>query len=85
LRDAGVRPIGMVGMQPHFGPGDPDGPALLAGIVRALLPVMIRAGVATEQQIDLESAEKRMLEEMQAAGAVVAHPNLLSAWGIAEG
>jgi SAM-dependent methyltransferase len=85
LREAGVRPLGMVGVQPHFGPGDPDGPAMLAGIVRSLLPLMVQTGIATAQQVEAETLEKRMTEEMVAASAVFAHPNLLSAWGIVQG
>jgi ubiquinone/menaquinone biosynthesis C-methylase UbiE len=39
LLEAGLRPLGMIGIQPHFGPQDPDGPAILSGIVRAVLPL----------------------------------------------
>jgi hypothetical protein len=38
---------GMLGVQPYFGPRDPAGPFLLAGIVRAILPLIERTGVAT--------------------------------------
>lgn len=34
LREAGLRPLGMLGVQPHFGPGDPAAVALTAGIIR---------------------------------------------------
>jgi SAM-dependent methyltransferase len=46
-QEAGLRPMGMIGVQPHFGPEDPDGPAILAGIVRTVVPLMERSGVAT--------------------------------------
>jgi Methyltransferase domain len=46
-RGAGLKPVGMTSTQLHFGPDDPDGHALLAGIVRTLLPVIERTGVAT--------------------------------------
>lgn len=41
-RDAGLQPLGMLGVQPYFGPDDPNGAALLAGIVRTLLPLLER-------------------------------------------
>jgi ubiquinone/menaquinone biosynthesis C-methylase UbiE len=37
-QEAGLRPTGMMGVQPHFGPEDPEGPELLAGIVRTVVP-----------------------------------------------
>jgi hypothetical protein len=73
----------MIGVQPHFGPADPGGVALFAGIIRALLPVMEQTGVATAGQVQPESLEKRLAEEFAAAGAVMAYPTLLSAWGVA--
>ena len=45
-RDAGLQPLGMLAVQPYFGPDDPNGAALLAGIVRTLLPLLERTGVA---------------------------------------
>jgi SAM-dependent methyltransferase len=81
LGEAGLRPLGMLGVQPHFGPGDPDGPALVAGIVRAVLPLLVKTGVATAEQVDIDTLEKRLADELLAADAVFAHPTLLSAWG----
>ena len=49
LRDAWLHPTGMLSVQPHFGPEDPDGTAILAGIARAALPLMERTGVATAE------------------------------------
>jgi ubiquinone/menaquinone biosynthesis C-methylase UbiE len=37
LQDAGLQALGMTAVQPHFGPEDPDGPAILAGIVHTIL------------------------------------------------
>lgn len=81
LQDAGVQPLGMLGIQPHFGPDDPAGPALLAGIVRTVLPLIEQTGVATAQQVAAETLQDRLATEMTASGAVFAHPILLSAWG----
>ena len=81
LRQAGLRPLGMVGVQPHFGPEDPAGAAMLAGIVGTVLPLMERTGVATAQQVGIETLQARVAEELAASQAVFAHPILLSAWG----
>jgi ubiquinone/menaquinone biosynthesis C-methylase UbiE len=81
LRRAGLRPLGMRGVQQYFVPGDPDGPALFAGVVRALLPLMVKTGVATAGQVDLATLEGRLADELLAADAVFAHPTLVSAWG----
>ena len=81
LRDAGVRPLGMMGVQPHFGPDDPAGPGLLAGIVRTMIPLIEQTGVATAQQVAADTLQDRLAAEMAASGAVFAHPILLSAWG----
>ena len=81
LHDAGMQPLGMLGVQPHFGPGDRAGPALLAGIVRTMLPLIEQTGVATAQQVAAETLQDRLAAEMTASGAVFAHPILLSAWG----
>jgi len=73
----------MIGVQPHFGPEDPDAAAILAGIVRTVLPVIERTGVATAAEVGAETLEQRLSEELAAAAAVFAHPALISAWGTA--
>lgn len=76
LEQAGLSPSGMLAVQPHFGPGDPDGPWILAGIVRALLGVIERTGVATAAEVDIDTLEERLAAE----AVVFAHPPLISAW-----
>ena len=80
LREAGLRPLGMIGIQPHFGPDDPAAVALLAEIIRTAAPLIERTGVATAQEIGLETFAQRLRDELQENLAVSAHPILLSAW-----
>jgi SAM-dependent methyltransferase len=80
LLDAGLRPHGMIGVQPHFAPDDPDGAAILAGIVRTALPLIERTGVATELEVGADTLQQRISEELASAAAVFAHPILISAW-----
>jgi SAM-dependent methyltransferase len=78
--DAGLHPRGMIGVQPYFGPEDPDAAAILAGIVGTALPLIERAGVATAVAVGADTLERRMSEELASAAAVFAHPILVSAW-----
>ena len=84
LQDAGLRPQGMIGVQPHFGPGDTDGAGLLAGIIRTAAPLIERTGVATAAEIGAETLLPRLSEELQTAPAVFAHPILLGAWATTQ-
>ena len=71
----------MLGVQPHFGPDDPAGPGLLAGIVRTVLPLIDYSFLATRQQVAADTLYDRLAAELTANAAVWAHPILLSAWG----
>ena len=74
----------MIGVQPHFGPADPDGPAILAGIVRTILPLIERLGVATAAEVGADTLQQRLSDELAAGAAVFAHPMLIGAWGTAR-
>src|SRR3954471_6883577 len=80
LEEAGLSPAGMLAVQPHFGPGDPDGPFILAGIIRTLLAAMEATGVATAAEVGIDSLEARLAAEP----IVFAHPPLFSAWARAD-
>jgi hypothetical protein len=71
----------MLGVQPHYGPDDPGSAALLGGIVRTLMPVMERTGVATAEEVGPDTVISRMARELADHRAVYAHPMLMSAWG----
>ena len=62
--------------------GGPDweGHYQLAGIVRTLLPVMLKSGIATEEEVGIETLEQRLREEAaQQCGAATAI-GMMSAW-----
>ena len=84
LQAAGLQPLGMIGVQPHFGPEDPDGAAILAGIVRTVLPLIERTGVATAAEVGADTLQQRLSGELATSSAVFAHPMLISAWGTAR-
>lgn len=80
LEQAGLTPSGMMAIQPHFGPADPDGHALLAGIVRTLLPAIERNRIDAADEVDIDTLQGRLQEEMEQARAVFAFPALTCAW-----
>ena len=80
VQEAGLRPLGMIGVQPHFGPGDPAGIAVAVENVRAAVPLIVGTGVATAEEIGMDTFEQRMRDEQQRNQTVTANPMLLSAW-----
>jgi SAM-dependent methyltransferase len=80
LKDAGLHPQGMIGIQPCFGPDNHDGVALLAGIVHTLMPLMERADVATVDEIGPATLQDRLSTELFTARAIFAYPTLYGAW-----
>jgi SAM-dependent methyltransferase len=79
MQEAGLRPQGMIGVQPHL--GAEDGAAILAGIIRSALPLIERAGAASAEEVRAETLEQRLKDELCAVGGVFAHPSLFCAWG----
>jgi len=80
LQEAGLRPVGMIGIQPHFGPGDEAGIAFLVETMRLAEPLIVGTGVATAEEIGMATFEQRLREENQRTQAVGAFPMLLGAW-----
>ena len=80
VEEAGLRPLGMIGVQPHFGPDDEVGLAFLVETMRVAAPVIVGTGVATAEEIGMETFEQRVRDERQRTQAVGASPMLLSAW-----
>ncbi len=81
LAQAGLADVQGFGVQGYIAPGDPRGPALLSGVVRSLAPQIAAAGIATPQQIDIDTLEARIADAVRSAGAVVLPPTLAGAWG----
>jgi SAM-dependent methyltransferase len=81
LRDAGLSDIETFGIQAYHAPDDPAGLALLAGVVTSLAPVIISSGIATEQELGLDSLQERLAHELQTSRAVFLMPAVAGAWG----
>jgi SAM-dependent methyltransferase len=80
VHEAGLRPLGMIGIQPHFGPGDEVGLAFLVESMRVAEPVIVGTGVATAEEIGMETFEQRVRDEGERTQTVGATYMLLSAW-----
>jgi SAM-dependent methyltransferase len=77
---AGLRPLGMIGIQPHYGPGDELGIAGMVESTRNLEPVVVGTGVATAEEIGMETFERRLRDEWEKTRSVLGNATLLSAW-----
>ena len=81
LREAGLQNVSTFGVQAYVPPQDPAAAALLAGVVRSLSPVITARGIATEEQVGVETLEQRIAAELKRADAVFLLPTVVGAWG----
>lgn len=81
LGQAGLVDVQTFGIQGYLPPDDPRGPALLSGVVRTLAPQIVAAGLATVEQIDIDTLAQRVAAAIQASGSVMLPPALVGAWG----
>jgi SAM-dependent methyltransferase len=81
LRAAGFADVSSFGIQAYYAAGDPPGPGLLAGVVRSLHDAIVAGGIATEEEIGIDTLEDRLRHELEAADAVLLAPTVAGAWG----
>jgi hypothetical protein len=70
----------MIGIQPHFGPGDEVGLAFLVASMRVAEPLIVGTGVATAEEIGMDTFEQWVRNEAERTKAVIAAGMLLGAW-----
>jgi hypothetical protein len=70
----------MIGVQVHSGPGDEDGLAYYVENVRGSEPLFVGTGVATAEEIGIETLEQRLRDEWERTRAVIGGTTFLSAW-----
>jgi SAM-dependent methyltransferase len=81
LRAAGYEEVAGFGVQGYLQPGErPE--RLLAGVVRSLAPQILASGIATEEELGLDTLDARLAEAVAAAGAVVLPPCVVGAWAV---
>ena len=81
LESGGLRRVSTLGIQAYLPSHDPTGAALLAGIGRSLAEAIVGHGIATAEQLDVATLEKRIAEAVRQAEAVVVLPTIVGAWG----
>ena len=80
FRDAGLgTPVMTLATRWEVGP-DAAGYRLLAEAMRTLLPVAVRFGFATEDEVDIGTLEARLRADARATGAGVCASPMGSAW-----
>ena len=85
LARAGLQSVTTFGIQGYLQPGDPAAGRLLGGVVRSLAPAIVRYGIATHEELGLESLDDRITEHLTRGGAVLLPPTVSGAWGRAAG
>ncbi|MGH3586094.1 MAG: class I SAM-dependent methyltransferase [Pseudonocardia sp.] len=79
LEASGIAEPQVFGVQDYAGPADPM--RLLAGVIRTLLPAIERTGVATADEVGIDTLESRLIAGFEGTNAVVLPPTLVGAWG----
>jgi SAM-dependent methyltransferase len=77
---AGFDAATVLGLQGYFDAGDRDGPRMAAGIIRTLLPVLEKTGVATADEVDIDTLEDRLARDCAHHDAIFKLPTLVGAW-----
>jgi len=62
------------------GNSDSLGYQIVARVVKSLLPVMEKLGVANEKEVQIETLAERLRSEVISRGAVIVLPPLVGAW-----
>lgn len=81
LSAAGLVDPACLGLQAYLETDDPAGPRLLASTTRTLLPVIEAKGIATAEEVGIDTLERRITEMLLATGAMARPPTLVGAWG----
>jgi SAM-dependent methyltransferase len=63
-----------------WGGTDDTVPALVSEVVRSLLPVLVKAGIASEAEVAIGSLRDRLQQEIVNGGGVAISPSLVGGW-----
>jgi SAM-dependent methyltransferase len=81
LANAGLVGTQSFGVQGYVASDDPRGAEMFTGVVRSLAPQMAAAGIATADELGVETLQDRLAAALQATRSVVLPPTLVGAWG----
>lgn len=80
LARAGLGQVSVLGLQGYRPPGDREGALMAAGVLRTLLPVLEKTGVATAADIGIDTLADRFAADSAEHDAVFKPPTLVGAW-----
>jgi SAM-dependent methyltransferase len=80
MRRVGFDGATVLGLQGYCEAGDRTGPRMAAGIIRTLLPVLDKTGVATPAEIDIDTLEDRIAQNCAQHDVIFKFPTLVGAW-----
>jgi 2-polyprenyl-3-methyl-5-hydroxy-6-metoxy-1,4-benzoquinol methylase len=78
--EAGLPPPQMIMGARVEGSSDSLGYQIVAQVVKSLLPVMKKLGIANEKDVQIETLAQRLRDEVLSRGAVIVLPPLVGAW-----
>lgn len=80
MRRAGFDGATVLGVQGYCEAGDRDGARMAAGIIRTLLPALEKTGVATADEVDIDTLEDRVARDCVHHDVIFKVPTLVGAW-----
>jgi SAM-dependent methyltransferase len=81
LTGLGLVEVRSLGIQTYEAPNASNGPSMVTAVLRSLSPHLVAAGIATPEQLGLDTLAERLNEALRATGAVGLPPTLAAAWG----
>ncbi len=78
--DAGLPPPSMSLDAGIWGGDDNPAAMMMTEVIRSLLPLLEKSGIATKEQVGINSLQDRIQREILAAGGVAMSPSLIGAW-----
>jgi hypothetical protein len=78
--EAGLPPPQMIMGARVEGSSESLGYQIVMQVVKSLLPVMEKVGVANEKEVQIETLAQRLRDEVISRGAVIVRPPLVGAW-----
>jgi SAM-dependent methyltransferase len=85
LDAAGLSDAQALALRDYLPPTSPVVPAMAAGVIRSLLPAIEGHGVATADEVDLETLEARIADELRARRAYITPPALVGGLARVDG
>lgn len=81
FEQAGYQDVGTLGLQTYWAPSDRRGAEYVVGVVRAMRHAIVASGVATEEELGLDTLAQRLGDAFAETNAVFTMPTLVGCWG----